>query len=266
MKNPDEINQKQKEFYDSKKKNFATRLWSYFRNGILNNTRKKLGVEKEILDLHTSWFGDLSNKKVLDLGCYEGNSLSFYLAKNSKEYLAIDLSEKGIETLSSRLKDIPSAKAITMDFMSTDFRESDFDLIYAYGVLHHFQDAQNLINKLNEKLSSNGEIISYDPLETSLPIKFVRRIYRPFQSDRAWEWPFSKKVYYLFDNAFKIKERRAILGKAKWFFIINLLPISVKKKQVIVRKWHKEDWGKSQVSDPYMFDCMQLTMLMQKKN
>lgn len=264
-KDPNEINQRQKEFYDSKKKNLATRGWSYFRNGILNKTRKNIGVEKEILDLHTSWFGDLSSKKVLDLGCYEGNSLSFYLAQNSKEYIAIDLSEIGIKKLSARLKQIPSARALTIDFLSSDFREKDFDIIYAYGVLHHFKDVENLIKRLKDKLSSNGKIISYDPLETSIPIKIVRSIYRPFQSDRAWEWPFSKKVYYLFDEAFKIKERRAILGKAKWFFIIDLMPVSLEKKKEIVRKWHIEDWEKSQASDSYMFGCMHLTMLMQKK-
>lgn len=265
VKDPKEINQKQKEFYDNKKKNFATRAWSYFRNGILNKTRKSIGVEKEILDLHTLWFGDLSNKKVLDLGCYEGNSLSFYLAKNSKEYIAIDLSEKGIKNLSARIKHIPSAKAVTMDFLSSDFKEGGFDLIYAYGVLHHFKDVENLINRLKEKLNPEGDIISYDPLQTSIPIKIIRTIYRPFQSDRAWEWPFSKKIYYRFDDAFKIKERRAILGKAKWFFLINFLPVSSEKKKAIVKKWHIKDWEKSQISDSYMFDCMHLTMLMQKK-
>ena len=265
MKEFSEINQRQKEFYDTKNKNFATRVWSYFRNGILNKTRKNIGVEKEILELHTSWFGDLSTKRVLDLGCYEGNSLSYYLAKNSKEYIAIDLSEKGIKNLSARIKQIPSAKAITVDFLSSDFKEGDFDLIYAYGVLHHFKDVENLIARLKEKLSSNGKIISYDPLETSIPIKIVRTIYRPFQSDRAWEWPFSKKVYYLFENAFTVKERRAVLGKAKWFFMIDLLPVSAEKKKEIIRKWHIDDWNNSQVSDSYMFGCMHLTMLMQKK-
>ncbi len=261
-----ETNIRQAEFYQSKKKNFATKVWYYLRNSLLNNTRKSLGIERQIYELHRTWAGDLSNKKVLDLGCYEGNSLSMYLALNAKEYIAIDLSEKGIAHLSKRINDIPHARAFAIDFLSKEFTKKDFDLIYAYGVLHHFKDVGMLINRLKEKLNTNGTIISNDPLETSLPIKLIRMLYRPFQSDKDWEWPFSKKVYYQFESAFKIKERRAMLGKAKWFFIVNFLPLSAVKKTAIVQKWHREDWEKSRELDSHMFSCMHLTMLMQKKD
>lgn len=266
VKNTDDINLRQKEFYETKKKNIATKIWSYFRNGLLNQTRKSLGVEKQILDLHTTWLGDLSNKKVLDLGCYAGNSLSFYMAENSKEYIAIDLSETGISRLSERIRNLPFAEAYTVDFLSSEFNEKNFDIIYAYGVLHHFKNVDQLIEKLSEKLNSNGKIISYDPLETSRPVKIIRTIYRPFQSDKDWEWPFSKKVYFKFENAFEILERRAILGKSKWFFLLNLLPYSKEKKIGISKDWHMEDWDKSQHSNKHMFSCMHLTMFMKKKN
>jgi len=171
------LNKKQQQFYDTKKKNVPTRLWSYFRNGVLNSTKKEIGVEKDIYELHLKWFGKLEKKKVLDLGCYEGNSLSIHLAKNSNQYIGIDLSEKGILNFNKRLKSIAGADAYVMDFLSEDFLEKDFDLIYAYGVLHHFRDVEELIIKLKEKLKPEGEIISHDPLQTSIPIKFIRSIY-----------------------------------------------------------------------------------------
>src|SRR5690606_19456306 len=136
----EDINRKQKEFYDTKKKNPATKLWSFFRNGLLNRIKKDVGIEKDIYALHKSWFGDLSEKKVLDLGCYEGNSLSIYLDQNSAEYLGVDLSPKGINNLSRRLEKFPTARAEVRDFLAEDFTEKNFDLIYAYGVLHHFKD------------------------------------------------------------------------------------------------------------------------------
>ncbi|MEP6260745.1 MAG: methyltransferase domain-containing protein [Gillisia sp.] len=261
-----ETNIRQAEFYDNKKKNFVTKIWFSIRNGMLNNLRRRVGIESQIHKLHLSWLGDLANKKILDLGCYAGNPLSIYLAVNSKEYVAIDLSEKGIAHLRNRIKDIPHASALAIDFLSEEFKDKDFDLIYAYGVLHHFKDLEMLINRLNEKLSPNGIIISNDPLQTSLPIKIIRTIYRPFQTDKDWEWPFTKKVYYQFEKAFEIKERRAMLGKAKWFVMVNFLPISVAKKAEIAAKWHRADWDKSAVDDDYMFSCMHLTMLMQKKD
>ena len=260
------VNQRQREFYDSKKKNLPTRLWSYFRNGALNRIKKKIGIEKDIYMLHKSWFGDLSGKKVLDLGCYAGNSLSFYLAENSGTYLGIDLSPGGIKNLDRRLQKVSGARAEVMDFLSEDFKEKEFDLIYAYGVLHHFKDVDQLILKLKEKLKQGGSIVSHDPLQTSLPIKSIRKIYRPFQSDKDWEWPFSRKTYYKFEQAFEIKERRAVLGNTKWSPLLNILPISEEKKKEKAARWHREDWERSAVDDEHMFSCMHLSMFMKKKN
>ena len=260
-----DLNQRQQEFYDNKKKNLATRIWSYFRNGVLNRIKKDIGIEGDIYDLHKCWFGDLSNKKVLDLGCYEGNSLSMYLAQKSRSYLGIDLSGKGIEKLSRRLQNIPGAKAEVIDFLSEDFRDHDFDLIYAYGVLHHFRDVDELIEKLEEKLAEGGTIISHDPLQTSFPVKIIRKMYRPFQTDKDWEWPFSKKTYYKFAEAFVVKERRGVLGKSKYVPILNLLPGSQQNKMRKAAVWHRRDWELSAVDDDHMFRCMHLSMFLQKK-
>ncbi len=261
-----EVNKRQQVFYDTKKKNRITEIWYSLRNGSLQKIRKGLKIEHQIHTLHLEWCGNLSDKKVLDLGCYEGNSLSIYLAQNSREYLAIDLSEKGIKHLSGRIKNIQNARALVMDFLSEDFQEKNFDLIYAYGVLHHFKNTDQLIGRLKEKLSDNGEIISNDPLITNLPVQVARGIYRPFQTDRDWEWPFSKKTYYKFANAFEIKDRRGMLGRVKWLMLLNLLPITEERKKRIAQKWHQKDWEKSRFSDTDLFGCMHLTMLMQKKN
>lgn len=256
---------KQKAFYDNKEKNFVTKIWYYFRNRTLNAFRKNIGLEKEIYDLHLNWLGDLNDMKVLDLGCYEGNSLSFHMAKNAKKYVGIDLSEKAIKILGKRLSQLPNAEVYSMDFLSADFEEKDFDLIYAYGVLHHFRNTEELISKLKQKLKPGGRIISYDPLATSLPVRLVRALYRPFQTDKDWEWPFSRKVYYKYSKEFEILDRRAILGKTKWLFLINHLPIGNHKKEKISKRWHLTDRELSKRNDSHMFKCMHLTMLMRLK-
>lgn len=262
----EELNKRQSEFYDLKKKGAFTKIWYALRNGLLQDTRKRIGLEKDIYNLHRSWFGDLSKKKVLDLGCFEGNSLSYTLASDSKEYIGLDLSPKGIDYLNRRFKEIPNAKGIVGDFLSSDFQDKEFDLIYAYGVLHHFKDTDEIICKLKEKLASGGEIISNDPLQTSLPVNLLRVLYRPFQSDKDWEWPFTKKTFYKYEMAFEIIDRRAVLGKSKWFFLLNLLPFSTEHKLKIGIRWHREDWEKSRRNDATMFKCMHLTMRMRKKD
>jgi len=106
-----EINKKQKEFYNTKKKNFISKIWSGIRGRLLNNFIQKLGMKEQTYDTHMLWFGDLSNKKVLDLGCFEGNHYSLYLAEKSKEYVAIDLSDIAINKLKKRLEPFKKGKS-----------------------------------------------------------------------------------------------------------------------------------------------------------
>ncbi|OYU80812.1 MAG: methyltransferase [Flavobacterium sp. BFFFF1] len=260
-----ETNKKQKEFYNNIRQNFLTRIWAKFRNGILNQVRKNIGVQDQAYLLHKEWFGDLSDKKVLDLGCYAGNYWSIYLAQHARQYIGIDLSDVAIAKLAERLKPYPTASALAVDFLSDEFAEKDFDLIYAYGVLHHFESTPILIDRLNEKLADNGQVISYDPMETSIPIKIIRTIYRPFQTDADWEWPFSKKTLYQYREAFHIIEKHGLLGLSKWIVFVNMLPLSAEKKTRIGKNWHQKDWNNSATSDKALFRCMHLTMLMQKK-
>jgi SAM-dependent methyltransferase len=259
-----QLNEKQREFYNTQEKNWATSIWSWLRGNALRNIRKQIGIEKQVFNKHLEWFGDLSNKRVLDLGCYSGNVLSLHLAKNAKYYLGIDLSDVAISQLDKKIADIPTAHAKSLDFLSDDFKEQDFDLIYAYGVLHHFENLDLLTQTLKKKLVTGGQIISYDPLETSLPIKILRLLYRPFQTDKEWEWPFTKKTVAHFANHFEIVERRGILGKTKWFFLLQFLPISAQTKYNWGKKWNAHDFEQSLTNNQVLFQCMHLTMLMKK--
>lgn len=261
-----EINKAQKEFYNTKKRNFITSLWSKVRHGLLADLRKDIGMSNQVYELHKKWLGDLSDKKVLDLGCYAGNALSIYMAERAQSYIGLDLSNVGIERLNKRLKDLPNAKAIAADFLSeNDFPEKNFDIIYAYGVLHHFPNMDVLINILNHKMKIGGTIVSYDPLETSVSVKTIRSLYRPFQSDADWEWPFTKKTVQKLSESFKVVERRGLLGRTKWLMLLNILPFSKERKIEMGLKWHQKDWEKSLNSDKDLFRCMHVTMLMQKK-
>lgn len=260
-----EINKKQKEFYNTKKKNSATKIWSYLRGKLLSDFRKELNISEQVYNQHKEWLGDLSDKKVLDLGCYAGNYLSLYLAEHSKSYLGVDLSDKAIGQLNEKLSGFPNATAESIDFLSPEFTEKDFDIIYAYGVLHHFENLDLLIGKLKEKLAPNAYIVTYDPLKTSLPLRIIRGLYRPFQSDADWEWPFTKKTVRLFHNEFKVTERHGILGATKWAFFLNLLPYNAEKKLNYIKELHKKDWERSATNDRHLYKCMHLTMRMEKK-
>ncbi|HMP92834.1 MAG TPA: class I SAM-dependent methyltransferase, partial [Phnomibacter sp.] len=156
------------------------------------------------------------------------------------------------------------AHVIAVDFLSPQFAEGEFDLIYAYGVLHHFPDLKILTDKLNEKLAPGGQIIAYDPLQTSTPIRIMRALYRPFQTDKDWEWPFTAKTLEWFASQFTVKAAHGMLGKSKYGLLVNLLPAGRGFKNRWISKAVKADWDATMDSRK-MLSCMHLTMLLQKK-
>jgi hypothetical protein len=41
-----------------------------------------------------------------------------------------------------------------------------------------------------------------------------------------------------------------LFSKAKWFFIIDFIPLSAEKKLAIGKKWHREDWERPGIAIP----------------
>lgn len=271
MKNTEEtleLNKRQKEFYNStkaSKKNLPTRIWSNLRNGLLSDFRKKFDLKERVYSEHKNWMGDISDKKILDLGCLRGNALSLYMAEHAREYIGIDLSDVAIGSLQQKIDQagFANAKAIAIDFFSPAFAEKDFDIVYAYGVLHHFENFDLLVSRLKEKLTPNGTVIAYDPLQTSLPIKIMRTLYRPFQNDKDWEWPFTKTVISKIKSNFHIEQVRGILGQSKYGILLNILPLGRSFKAKKIAKMIENDWNIRNID--HIYSCMHVTMLLRNK-
>lgn len=263
------INQQQRFFYNSNitgtHNSLISQIWSGIRNGPLNGFQKKYKLRDTMYKQHKLWMGDLSEKKVLDLGCFRGNALSLYMAKEARCYVGIDLSEIAIDDLNEKIQQhkLDNAKAFAIDFLSDDFVEKDFDLIYAFGVLHHFENFDLLMRRLIETLKPGGQVISFDPLETSIPIRLLRRLYRPFQEDKDWEWPFQASTFQHIEQYFHVEELRGILGKTKYGFLLHFTPFPRKFKNRIIEKQKASDW-RSQ-SPIEVLNCMQVTMRLKGK-
>ncbi len=114
--------------------------------------------------------------------------------------------------------------------------------------------------ELNEKQAT-----CYDFLITSFSVRVVRTLYRSFQSDAEWEWPFDKKIVYKFSSVFKVKEEKALQGIFNFMMFLNVPLLKYKNKLELDKKWHKKDWYSAAVYDGDMFKSMYLTMLLQKR-
>lgn len=212
------INRAQSAYYDApaQHRNLVSRLWAHLRNRA-NQFRRLSGIRDACTDREREWLGDLTGKSVLDLGCGTGNRLSLEIAQACASYLAIDLSAHSISAFRAKLdaEHLPHARAEVIDFLSPDFAER-FDVIYAYGVLHHFAHFDEFLAVLSDHLNPGGRIVSYDPLNISPIIRLIRALYRPFQSDREWEFPFTEASLRAIERHFTIRQAQGFLGRTKW--------------------------------------------------
>ncbi len=264
------INKKQAEFYDEnlyverRNQNFIVRFWGAIRDKF-HHFRTDIGIMQSRTDLHEKWLGDLSDKKILELGVGGGKALSVSIASRCKEYHAIDLSERLAQQFKQALikEEIRQAFSYKADFISEEFKEKDFDIIYALGVAHHFEDFDLFLETAQNKLKKGGKMITYDPLNTFFISKLIRAMFRPFQNDAAWEWPFEKSNFALIQKRFEIEGVQGTYGRSKWAF--PLLFINKKWAVKYGVKAHQKDLQESNKVGAPLFRCLQVTMSMVKK-
>ncbi len=240
----------------------ATRLWRSARHR-LEQLNAAAGISTSVDQGQLDWLGDLSNKSVLDLGCGTGNPLSLTLAARCNRYLAIDLSTDNIQSMRKRLASAghPHAAAEVIDFLSPTFVDM-FDVIYARAVLHHFRYFDDFLQVLYAHLNPGGAVVSYDPLQTHLGVRFIRTLYRPFQSDRDWEFPFSRATFPIIQKYFAIEKVQGVFGYAKWALPLAL--VSQDAAQQLAKGLHQRDLRDATALNANVYGCMHVSMLLRR--
>jgi len=259
-------NERQKKYYESHGDDLnkvqidcASQIWGWARSR-MQKFRKEVGIKQAIRTFQIEAMGDLSGKRVLDLGCYDGNSMSLYLANSAHSYLGVDLSDSAIATLQEKVAHIPGAGALAIDFLSPDFKPETFDVVYANGVMHHFENFDAFLAVLRGHLAPLGKVITLDPLETSATIRLMRRLYRPYQKDADWEWPFQQSSFATIEKYFEIELIQGFLGRAKWpIFLTPIVGMQrVVKRLGIAAASYDRRFATQQ--DRPLWRCMQVAM------
>ena len=119
-------------------------------------TDKRYRAEPHILDF--AGFHQWRGKRVLEIGCGIGTDAEQF-ARHGAEYVGIDLSDASLDLCKQRF----SVYNLDGEFHHidiTDDKVSDlgqFDLVYSYGVLHHYPGMQDHIKTVSTLLSPGGE-------------------------------------------------------------------------------------------------------------
>jgi 2-polyprenyl-3-methyl-5-hydroxy-6-metoxy-1,4-benzoquinol methylase len=265
-----DTNLKQHEYYEkasgyneSPLNNSATNFWRRLRRNAFSVFRNA-EIHDSIVQIHTQWAGDVSNAKVLDLGLGEGNPLSLKLAREAREYVANDLSSSRMEIFQRKLQEagVKGAKTYVGDFLSDTFPYGDFDVVYAMAIFHHFRHIEAFMDALSKRMSPGGIVITLDPIETWMPIKLVRSAYRPFQTDAAWEFPFSRQSLDAIQRKFQVESVQGIYGYSKWAIPLSIFNPELAKKYA--QQWHKKDL-KSATELKRIQSCLRVSLRLRKK-
>ena len=206
---------------ENRRSGFVTRIWSRLRHR-QNQAVEECGIQERVEAMHLQALRELNQPRVLELGCFSGIPFSFQLIERASDYVGIDLSEAAIHTLETRIPDEHKDKVtlIAGDILDHCDDLGEFDLIYAHGVLHHFKDPNLIFATLHRLSAPKGRLIFYDPSQCFFLHRWFRKLYRPFQSDAAWEWPFTRNTVNAMCNYF---HHDRLLGWGKFsHFIVAL--------------------------------------------
>jgi len=260
------VNRQAEQWYDAdshhnRNGNLVTRLWIDGRQS-LQEFRKNIGVKSFIFDTQRNWLGDLSGKRVLEIGCASGNSMSLYLASQAESYLGIDLSPTMIETLQGKLDErkLTNAHAEAIDFLSEGFAPEPFEVVYANSVVHHFRDMALFLSLLRRRLTPNGRVVTLDPMDTSTIAWSIRRPLLRVLTDGAWNRPFTRRTFERIQHHFTIEKVQGVLGASKWALPLTVVPGMRRMAVQMGCRRHERDRLRADVLGKDLWKCLSVML------
>ncbi len=120
----------------------------------------------EMIDLLNFLRPNSVSGKVLEIGAGQGIASAYLTSfKNVKKVYALDYSKEAcnriIETSAQFSNSVPS-KLLTIHGSYDDIKESDFNLIVAFGAIHNSPDFSVTFKSLYDKISNNGKLLISD--------------------------------------------------------------------------------------------------------
>lgn len=143
-------------------------------------------VSEEKLQL----FGDVSGKKLLEIGCGNGRSLQYHGERNASELWGVDLSERQLEKAAQHLKSCGlSAKLICSPMEEECGIPNDyFDYVYSIYAIGWTTDLEGTFCRIASYLKKNGVFIfSWShPIHRCVARDNGRFVLRKSYLDEAW--------------------------------------------------------------------------------
>lgn len=172
---------------------------------------------------------EIRGQHVLDAGCGTGIFSAIFARHGAGRVTGIDISEGSLETARS-LKDkfgLDNAEFQRQDMLDLPFPDAEFDIVWAWGTVHHTTDPFGAIDQLIRVLKPGGSILL--AVYTRTRVTFLHEIIRKtlVRTPRR-SWTFLSKVmaFFLWPVVFFFKKREKSRKGEKleelildWYFV-----------------------------------------------
>lgn len=135
-------------------------------------------------------FGDVSGKKLLEIGCGNGQSLQYHGERHASELWAVDISEKQIEKAKQHLK----ASGLSATFICSPMEEDCgipvdyFDFVYSIYAIGWTTDLEGTFRRIASYLKKDGVFIfSWShPIHKCVAAEYDRLAFKKCYFDESW--------------------------------------------------------------------------------
>lgn len=189
--------QDSKEFWEKKYKSF---------------TPYHINMNREIYNF-LKCFDDLNGKRVLEIGCGNGD-ISIYLAKKGAIVTAIDNTSNSIQNAKCMAEyNNVSIQFIKMDALEINTLKEKYDIVVGRFVLHHIEPFNQFVKKLhcimsgNTKNEFNGIGLFYENSSSNKLLMFFRKYlvgkFGILKDSDEVEVPFERKEIRMLERQFQ---------------------------------------------------------------
>ena len=110
----------------------------------------------------------------LEVGCGSGAVSQYVAKKYPLNVTGVDIDPEQIQLAQENIGDIPNIRFLEVDATNLPFPDNEFDIVLAFGVMHHISNWLDALGEIKRVLKPEGYFIYADIIFTELMAKFGR--------------------------------------------------------------------------------------------
>jgi len=117
------------------------------------------------------YLGDITNKKIMDIGAGSGY-FSVKLAEKGAYVIAADVSDEFQSALKKRIEEesIKNIELRKIPYNSPGLLDEEVDMVFIVNTYHHIEDRISYFTKVKKGTKENGELVVIDFYKKELPV------------------------------------------------------------------------------------------------